>query len=59
MAFEAIGKISAHGLRFKVSIEIQGLNGRQGLLVSVWQIDQNRDVPRLVTNWLEVHQIST
>jgi hypothetical protein len=50
------GKISPHGLRFKVSIAIQGLNQRRGLLVTVWQIDQNRDVPRLVTNWLEVYQ---
>lgn len=49
-------KISPHGLRFKVSIELQGLNGQQGLLVTIWQIDQNREVPRLVTNWLEVYQ---
>ena len=50
------GKVSPHGLRFTVLLEIEGINGRQGLLVSVWQIDQNRDVPRLVTNWLEVYQ---
>jgi HAMP domain-containing protein len=50
------GKISPHGLRFKVATEIQGLNGRLGRLVTVWQIDQNREVPRLVTNWLEVYQ---
>ncbi len=50
-------RVSPH-LRFNVSIEIQGLNGRQGRLVSVWQIDQNREVPRLVTNWLEVYQDS-
>ncbi|MBW4440045.1 MAG: hypothetical protein KME10_02160 [Plectolyngbya sp. WJT66-NPBG17] len=48
------GKLKSFGPRFTVSIPFKGINGRQGLLVSVWQIDQNKDVPRLATNWLKV-----
>ncbi|GAP97377.1 DUF6883 domain-containing protein [Leptolyngbya sp. NIES-2104] len=50
------GKLNSHGQRFTVSINLQGLNQRQGQLVCVWQIDHNRDVPRLITTWLEVYQ---
>ena len=51
-----LGKTSIYGLRFQVRIRIQGLNTRQGTLVTNWQIDIGKNVPRLITNWLEVDQ---
>ncbi|MFE1744903.1 DUF6883 domain-containing protein [Coleofasciculus sp. H7-2] len=50
------GQTSIYGLRFQVRVRIQGLNGREGTLVTNWQIDNGKDVPRLITNWLEVDQ---
>lgn len=47
---------SIYGLRFQVRVRIQGQNGGEGTLVTTWQIDNDRDVPRLITNWLEVYQ---
>jgi hypothetical protein len=52
------GKLNLYGLRFNVSITIQGSNGRQGLLKTMWQIDHGKETPRLITNWLEVYQDS-
>lgn len=49
-------KTSIYGLRFQVRLRIQGLNTRQGTLVTNWQIDNGKNVPRLITNWLEVDQ---
>ena len=48
------GEPTVHGLRFKVRIRITGLNGQEGTLVTSWQIDVGKDIPRLITNWLEV-----
>lgn len=48
------GQNSLYGIRFQVEISIQGLNGREGNLMTIWQIDIGTDVPRLITNWLEV-----
>lgn len=50
------GQNSIYGIRFQVRVKIQGLNGREGTLVTTWQIDNGKDVPRLITNWLEVDQ---
>lgn len=50
------GQTSIYGLRFQVRVRIQGLNGREGTLVTNWQIDNGKNVPRLITNWLEVDQ---
>jgi len=50
------GRNSIYGLRFEVQIAIQGPNGRQGSLQTVWQIDNGVEVPKLITNWLEVYQ---
>ncbi len=47
---------SIYGLRFQVRVRIQGPNGGEGTLVTTWQIDTGRDIPRLITNWLEVYQ---
>jgi predicted Zn-dependent peptidase len=47
---------SIYGLRFQVRVRIQGPNGGEGTLVTTWQIDNDMDVPRLITNWLEVYQ---
>lgn len=49
-------KISPYGIRFEVQIPIQGINGQTGTLITIWQFDNNSDVPRLITNWLEVHE---
>jgi hypothetical protein len=42
------------GLRFKVRVRIKGPNRKEGTLVTSWQIDNGKDIPRLITNWLEV-----
>lgn len=50
------GQKSIYGLRFQVRMRIRGLNGSEGTLVTTWQIDNSKDVPRLITNWLEVEK---
>ncbi|MFQ6043636.1 MAG: DUF6883 domain-containing protein [Candidatus Poribacteria bacterium] len=45
-----------YGLRYEVRTEIVGPNGKTGTLVTLWQYDIGTLVPRLVTNWLEVHK---
>lgn len=50
------GQSTIYGLRFQVRVRVQGPNAGEGTLVTTWQIDNGRDVPRLITNWLEVHQ---
>lgn len=50
------GQNSIYGIRFQVRVRVQGLNGRQGSLVTIWQIDNDKNVPKLITNWLEVAQ---
>lgn len=50
------GKTTTWGSRFQLRIKIQGLNGRQGDLMTNWQIDRDKNTPRLITNWLEVYQ---
>lgn len=50
------GRSSSYGQRFEVTVEIVGPNGRQGSLFTAWQIDNGRDTPRLVTNWLKACQ---
>ncbi len=47
-------KNNQYGLRLKVTIKIKGFNGEQGNLITIWQIDQDQTIPRLITNWLEV-----
>ncbi len=42
-------------MRLKVTIRIKGLNGGQGNLITIWQIDQSKIIPILITNWLEVY----
>jgi hypothetical protein len=51
-----LGKTSTHGQRFEVRVQIQGPNGKNGTLVTVWQYDNGSSSPRLITNWLEVHR---
>jgi hypothetical protein len=48
-------KNNPYGIRLKVTIIIKGFNGQQGNLITIWQIDQDKTIPRLITNWLEVH----
>lgn len=48
------GQPSIYGNRFQVRVRIRGINGREGTLVTSWQIDNDKEVPRLITNWLEV-----
>ncbi len=47
-------KNNPYGMRLKVTIRIKGFNGGQGNLITIWQIDQGKIIPRLITNWLEV-----
>lgn len=44
-----------YGIRYRVRIEIVGFNQRKGTLVTVWQVDKESLIPRLITNWLEAH----
>lgn len=47
--------VNLYGMRLKVTITIKGFNGKQGSLLTIWQIDQGKNIPRLITNWVEVH----
>ncbi|MGZ7031954.1 MAG: eCIS core domain-containing protein [Thermoanaerobaculia bacterium] len=49
------GKASDYGQRFEVRVPITGPKGA-GTLVTAWQVDKGGEVPRLITNWLEVHK---
>jgi hypothetical protein len=44
------------GPRYRVQTEIIGPNGRHATLVTMWQIDNGTDAPRLITTWMRVHQ---
>ena len=48
-------KNNLYGMRLKVTIRIKGFNGQRGNLITIWQIDQDKTIPRLITNWLEVY----
>lgn len=48
-------KNNPYGIRFKVTITIKGFNEKQGNLITIWQLDQGRMIPRLITNWIEVY----
>jgi hypothetical protein len=48
--------VTSFGLRYQVNIKITGPNGRVGTLITKWQYDMNSDVPKLITNWLQVHK---
>lgn len=54
-ALATLGKNTQYGQRYQVRTQITGPRGKTGTLVTIWQIDAERDVPRLITNWLEVH----
>ncbi|UBF27785.1 hypothetical protein K9N68_07685 [Kovacikia minuta CCNUW1] len=47
---------SIYGLRFEVQVVIQGPNGKVGNLLTIWQIDNGAETPRLITNWLTVYR---
>lgn len=48
-------KSTSFGRRFEVRADITGPNGRTGTLNTIWQYDSGSNVPRLITNWLQVH----
>ncbi|MBW4618961.1 MAG: hypothetical protein KME17_06340 [Cyanosarcina radialis HA8281-LM2] len=47
---------SIYGLRFEVQVTIRGLNGKEGNLITKWQIDRGKTKPRLISNWLKFPQ---
>lgn len=49
------GQNTPWGSRFQRRIRIQGPNGKEGDLVTSWQLDLEESNPRLITNWLEVY----
>ena len=44
-----------HGLKFELRVPIEGPNGVRANLFTAWQIDKGKDVPRLITNWVEIY----
>ena len=34
---------------------IKGFNDKSGNLITIWQIDRDKTIPRLITNWVEVY----
>jgi hypothetical protein len=48
-------RLSDHGPRLNVDIIISGPSG-VGTLTTVWQIDLGSTLPRLITNYLQVHR---
>ncbi|WP_420705299.1 DUF6883 domain-containing protein [Kamptonema sp. PCC 6506] len=49
-----LDKNSEYGIRFEVKVPIQGPNGRRGILLTKWQMEQGQS--RLITNWLKVNK---
>ncbi len=47
---------SIYGFRFEVQVPIRGLNGQEGNLITKWQIDRGKTIPRLISNWLKISQ---
>ncbi|MEM9272436.1 MAG: DUF6883 domain-containing protein [Cyanobacteria bacterium P01_F01_bin.143] len=47
---------SIYGLRFEVQVPIRGLNEQEGNLITKWQIDRGKSIPRLISNWLKISQ---
>ena len=43
---------SIYGLRFEVQVTIRGLNGKEGNLITKWQINRGKTRPRLISNRL-------
>jgi hypothetical protein len=50
------GRTSTYGPRFVVHIEVAGPNGKKGTLVTVWQVDEGKSFPRLITNLIKVNK---
>jgi hypothetical protein len=50
------GKANPFGRGFEVMVEINGPNGKAGTLVTLWQIDVDDTIPRLISNWLKVRR---
>jgi len=48
-------KAGLYGQRYKVCVQLIGPEGKTGILVTIWQIETKENIPRLITNWLEVH----
>ena len=46
-----------YGPRWEVRAPFSGPNGRTATAVSYWQMDYGSDAPRLITLWLEVHEM--
>jgi hypothetical protein len=46
---------SQYGRRAEVRTPLVGPSGSKATLVTVWQADNHGNVPRLITNWAEVH----
>jgi hypothetical protein len=47
---------SAYGTRYETRTVLKGPNGRVGSLIVIWQVAPSTVVPRLITNWFEVHK---
>ncbi len=47
---------TVHGIKLQTRTVIRGPNGAEGTVVAVWQYDNGTDIPRMITNWLEVHK---
>jgi hypothetical protein len=50
-----VGHPSPYGAKYEVDVPIRGPNGKEGKLVTVWLVESDDGMPRLITNWLEVH----
>lgn len=48
--------MSEHGARISVEVVVTGPNGRKGTLFTRWQYDHGTNVPKLITNYVKVHQ---
>jgi uncharacterized protein with von Willebrand factor type A (vWA) domain len=46
---------SQYGARVDIRTQLTGPNGTGATLVTVWQADNQSNVPRLITSWAEVH----
>lgn len=46
-------KSSNYGTKYKYEIPIVGANGKTKIVVAVYQVDKNTDIPRLITNYVK------
>ena len=51
VVFKGMGN---HGAKYEILMEIEGINGRKGVIVTAWQIDHDTDYPKLISAYVDI-----